>query len=134
MKENRAIIRVILTAIGVILIINIVGFFLECSRSLGLLNIDIIRKLTLISSSLSLAFIISGIIFWINLFKLNKKALIWWHIFIGINLITVLYKIIKPTYLVTIIPYYFIISLSILLVIWIVVFKYLRKITKSASS
>jgi len=122
----------LLILLGFFILINFGGFIVELLYGTGLFSTNLakIRKFSFQSFTLSIGAIAIGTILWIKFFKLKKSSIIWWHAFIGIEILTVLYKIIRPTILVDLIPYYYIIMGSILLFIWWLIYFYLKKLTK----
>jgi len=120
---------ILIIVFGIVLILNLAGFVIEGLFRFGILQTDVanVRKLGVISGILSLGFIFSGIFFIMNFFKSRKKSILYWHIFMGITLIMGIYKFIKPTYLSELIPYYKYIFLAVVLVVWGLIFYYLRK-------
>lgn len=115
--------------ISLIVLIHIIGIIIEILFEVGILETELvtIRSLHPLPLLLSFSFITSGIIFIILLNKQNKKVMRWWHIFMGINLLILIYKLYRPTYISLFIPY--LVSFGLLVIIWFLIFLYLRKIT-----
>jgi hypothetical protein len=128
--KKTIIVRLLLIGTGVVLLLNVGGLIIDLLYSLGLFISENVKLqgLSVVSSFLSLAFIISLAIFWFRLYKLNRDSVLWWNILCIVGFLIVIYKIFRPTYLVDLIPYYFIISFGGLGVLWFVIFKYLRNL------
>jgi len=122
----------ILVLLGIVILLSFLGIIVELLFQFNVLKTDIvnIRAIEPVSLILSIAFIISGTFFGVYFFKLNKKALNCWHIFMSLWLIGVLYKLVKPTFLTSIVPFFFIISIALLFLIWFGIFIYLKKIIR----
>lgn len=129
MKKKKNIKKIILLIIlGLIILLNLAGLIIESLTSLKIIQTGQVKLRPMLSPTtiLSLAFIISGIIFWIRFYKNKKDIVLWWNIFIATAILIILSKIIWPTIMTRLTPYYFIIIPSITLIIWYVIFKYLK--------
>lgn len=129
MEKKKNIKKIMLLIIlGLIILLNLVGLIIESLISFKIIQTDQVKLRPILSPTtiLSLAFIISGIIFWIRFYKNKKDTVLWWNIFIATAILIILSKIIWPTIMTTLTPYYFIIIPLITLIIWYVIFKYLK--------
>jgi len=131
MKKTKTT-KIILALLGLVLLINIIGLIIEVVFGTGIIETEAarIRSLSFSTITLSLLFIATGITFGLKLFKLKTDMLKWWNIFVGIGALSILYKIIKPTYLTLAVPYYFIIFIGLTIIIWFLVSKHIKKILK----
>ena len=130
MAKKKKLAWLLIIIFSLVLLINIMGILIELLFGFGVLKTDVvkIRSLSPIPLILSVGFIIAGITFIIYLYKLDKKVILWWHIFMGIGLLSILSSIIQPTLIYILIPYYYIISISFVVIIWLLIFLYLKKL------
>lgn len=112
-----------------IVLFNILGLIVETLFTFNVLQTEVapIKNLGVISTTLTLAFIIVANIVWWNILKEKKEAFKWWNILAGIALITIFYKFLEPTALTIFIPGYFIVMPVIVVIIWAAGFSYLKK-------
>lgn len=129
MEKRKKHIWVILIIFGLVLIANLLGLIVEFLFTAGVVSTDLARVRTIhpISFTLTVAFIISNAFFLIYTYKQKKKALLFWHIFMGISLLNTLYQVIVPTYISLIVPNYFILVPLATIGIWGGIFYVLEK-------
>jgi len=114
------------------LLLNIIGVILELLFGIGILESDLvsIRKINPVPLALSIGFIISGFVFIFNFYKHNINAVKSWNIFMLIGALMIAYKLISPTYLSVLIPYYFAFMFAVIFAVWLLVFRHLKKKSK----
>ncbi|GEM_PF-6932238 len=112
-----------------VLLLNIAGIVIELLFSAGILETDLasIRRVNPISLTLSTGFVAFGFVFIVLYYKNNISSLRWWNAFIVAGALMIAYKLVKPTYLTSLIPYYFFIMFGLIGVVWILVFVHLKK-------
>lgn len=130
MGKGKSIARIlILVFLGLILFLNIAGLLVELLIQVGVINIESVNIKGILSPTLilSLAFVVSGIVFWTQFYKNKKKVVVWWNIFMATTILIILSKLVWPTILVELIPYYFFTIPYVVILIWLLVFRYLKK-------
>lgn len=135
-NENKVVRWILLILLGFIILTNILGLLIDTLIGTKLVltpNINM-RGLYLPAAILSIAFIFSGIVFWIKYLKRKEKSImIWWHVLAGVAFLMTALKIVKPTILTTLIPGYFIIFFGLVILLWFVVYLHLKKLYKKKS-
>lgn len=131
MKKKRKPLKwAFITLLWITVLFSCAGILIEALFTLGFIQTDLVplRQLSIISTVITLVFIISANIVWWNILKEKKKqALLWWHILMGISILNVIYKYFEPTALRILLPNYFITMPMVLIAIWATGFAYLRK-------
>lgn len=120
---------VLLAVLGLVVLINFLGTIIEILANLGILKPEQIqiREFNIFLFILSLLFVVSGVLLWINLFKFNRNSLMLWHIFLVLFFALNIFKVVSPTYVSTRVPYYPFVSSGLLILIWLAGFYYIRK-------
>jgi len=119
----------LIVAVLIILLLNTLGLVIEFLFSANILETNLvnIRKINPVPLALSIGFIISGFFFIFNYYKNLTSSIKSWNIFMLIGALTVAYKLISPTYLSVLIPYYFIVMFLVIFAVWFLIFRHLRK-------
>lgn len=130
MQKKGKILWMILILFGLVFALNLLGVVVEILFTTGILQTDLARVRTLhpISFTITLAFLAANLLFLIYLYKQKKKARFWWHVFMGISIVNVLYQIVKPTFISLSVPNYYIIVPITLVIIWGSIFYLLEKV------
>jgi hypothetical protein len=128
-KKKAFVKNFILISLGIVVVLNILGLVVELLIQTNVINVNAVKIKGILapSSILSLLFIASGITFWLRFYKKGKKLVMWWNIFILSVFLIIFSKIVWPTMLVELIPLYFLVTPCVAILIWLAVFKHLKK-------
>ena len=131
-KYNKLISLAIILFASIAVLANLLGIVIESLFTFEVLNVPgvNIRELSPISVVLALSVVVLGLMFIIAYKKKGKRTRVYWDILMALILLEILYKLIRPTYLVNLIPYYYLISIFITLAIWLTARKKIQKIQK----